>query len=336
MRFIDEVRVEICAGSGGAGSSAFRREKYIPKGGPAGGDGGRGGHVYLIASKDRNTLLELYTQKHIRAKHGEYGMGKNMNGRDGCDVEVIVPVGTIVKDEQGNTIVDLNHDGCRVMIAEGGKGGLGNQHFATSINRSPRYAQPGISVEPAIYFLELKCMADVGLLGLPNAGKSTLLSRISNAQPRVADYPFTTIKPKLGQVLMNHSDGFVVADIPGLIEGAHEGKGLGDRFLRHIERTSVLLHLVEATNMLEQSLQHQIEEIEHELRNYGQNLMEKPRFLVINKIDALDDEHREKLKDELKHFCLPVMFISAVTGEGVDDLLYQTWDLVKKNKLNAS
>jgi len=336
MRFIDEVKVEICAGSGGAGSSAFRREKYIPKGGPAGGDGGRGGHVYLIASKDRNTLLELYTQKHIRAQHGQPGMGKNMNGRDGRDIEVFVPIGTMVKNEEGQVIVDLDHDGFRYMIAEGGKGGLGNQHFATSINRTPRYAQPGISVEPAIFFLELKCMADVGLLGLPNAGKSTLLSRISNAHPRVADYPFTTIKPKLGQVLMNHSDGFVVADIPGLIEGAHEGKGLGDRFLRHVERTSVLLHLVEAVSMQEYNLQQQIDEIEHELRNYGRNLFDKPRFLVINKIDALDDESREALQSELAQLTLPFMLISAVTGEGVDDLLYKTWDMVKKNKFNAS
>lgn len=336
MRFIDEVKVEICAGSGGAGSSAFRREKYIPKGGPAGGDGGRGGHVYLIASSDRNTLLELYTQKHIRAQHGQKGMGKNMNGRDGQDVEIIVPIGTIVKDEQGHVIADLNYDQCRIMIAEGGKGGLGNQHFATSINRSPRYAQPGITVEPCIYFLELKCMADVGLLGLPNAGKSTLLARISNAQPRVADYPFTTIKPKLGQVLMNHGDGFVVADIPGLIEGAHDGKGLGIRFLRHIERTSVLLHLVEAANMLEQSLQQQIDEIEHELTSYGRNLSDKPRIFVINKVDVLDSDMHKQLESELAQLHLPYVLISAVTGEGVDELLYQTWDIVKKNKLDVS
>ncbi|MDQ6961979.1 MAG: GTPase ObgE [Mariprofundaceae bacterium] len=335
MRFIDEVKVEICAGSGGPGSSAFRREKYVPKGGPAGGDGGRGGHVYLIASKDQNTLLELYTQKHIRAKHGQSGLGKNMNGANGADVEVIVPVGTIIKDENGHVIIDLDHDKCRYMVAEGGLGGLGNQHFATSINRTPRYAQPGITAEPAIFFLELKCMADVGLLGLPNAGKSTLLSRISNAQPRVADYPFTTIKPKLGQVLMGHSDGFVVADIPGLIEGAHEGKGLGDRFLRHIERTSVLLHLVESVSMLEQSLQQQIDEIEHELSSYGKKLTEKPRILIINKIDALDQEGRDHLEEEVKLLSLPYLLISAVTGEGIDELLYQTWDMVKQKKMNA-
>ncbi len=328
MRFIDEVKIEVRAGNGGSGCTSFRREKYIPKGGPDGGDGGRGGHVEFVASGNKNTLQELYLRKRLIAKNGQSGMGSDCHGKYGEDIIMEVPIGTMVRDEDGNLLADLSEEGESYILARGGEGGLGNARFATSTNRAPRYSQSGTEGEQGIRHLELKLMADVGLLGLPNAGKSTLLARISNARPKIADYPFTTIKPKLGQVFMDDGDGFVVADIPGLIEGAHEGRGLGTRFLRHIERTAVLLHLVDACCEDGKNVKDQINEIETELKGYGDTLWDKPRVLVLNKADALLDDEREEALAAANEKGLPVFVISAVSGEGVKLLLHKIYDEV--------
>lgn len=328
MRFIDEVKIEVRAGNGGSGCTSFRREKYIPKGGPDGGDGGRGGHVEFVASGSKNTLQELYLRKRLIAKNGQPGMGSNCHGKNGADIVIEVPIGTMVRDEEGNLLADLSEEGARYILARGGEGGLGNARFATSTNRAPRYSQPGTEGEAGIRYLELKLMADVGLVGLPNAGKSTLLASISNARPKIADYPFTTLKPKLGQVFMQDGDGFVVADIPGLIEGAHEGRGLGDRFLRHIERTAILLHLVDSCCEDGKSVADQIAEVERELKGYGETLWQKPRVLVFNKIDALLDEERELAMAAAEQSGLPIFCISAVTRDGIKPLLYHIYEQV--------
>ena len=329
MRFIDEVKIEVKAGNGGPGCSSMRREKYIPRGGPDGGDGGRGGHVILVASHEKNTLQELYLRKRIVARNGHSGKGKKMHGRMGEDVYVKVPLGTVVKDEHGEILFDLTRDGQQAFLAKGGIGGLGNPHFVTSTNRAPRYAQPGIEGESGMRFLELKSMADVGLVGLPNAGKSTLISHVSNARPKIADYPFTTVAPALGQVFMDDGDGFVMADIPGLIEGAHEGKGLGHRFLKHIERTRVLLHLVDVAHPEGISITDQFNEIEAELKGYGESVFSKPRLLVLNKMDAVRAEDREPLLEEAAKLGLTYYTVSAVTGEGVQQLLRDLYDQVR-------
>ena len=329
MRFIDEVKIDVRAGNGGSGSSSFRREKYIPKGGPDGGNGGRGGHVILEASRDKNTLQELYLRKRVFAEHGKSGRGRKMHGRMGEDVVMKVPVGTIIKDEDGHTLFDLTQDGQRAILARGGEGGLGNVNFVSSTNRAPRYAQSGKEGEAGMRFLELKSMADVGLVGLPNAGKSTFISRVSNARPKIADYPFTTLAPSLGQVFMDDGDGFVVADIPGLIGGAHEGKGLGHRFLKHIERTRVLLHLVDVVHSEGQSITDQVKEIEQELRGYGDTVWSKTRYLVLNKMDALPEDSHDAIIAEADALNLKYYVISAVTGEGTRNLLYDLYDAVK-------
>ncbi len=329
MRFIDEVKIEVRAGNGGNGCSSFRREKNIPKGGPDGGDGGRGGHVIFRASNRKNTLQELYLRKRLIAQNGQPGQGSDCHGKNGEDILIEVPVGTIVKDEEGHILTDLATPDAEYFVARGGEGGMGNARFATSTNRAPRYAQPGKEGEQGMRFLELKLMADVGLVGLPNAGKSTFLSRISNARPKIADYPFTTIKPMLGQVFMDDGDGFVVADIPGLIEGAHEGKGLGHRFLRHIERTTVLLHLVDAACEDGKPIREQIEEIHEELHGYNLSMMEKPRLLVFNKVDALLDHEREAIEQLTADMKIEqTYFISSVSGEGVKPLLWEIFNRV--------
>jgi len=335
MRFIDEVQIEVRAGNGGAGCTSFRREKYIPKGGPDGGDGGRGGHVEFIASGNKNTLQELYLRKRLIAKNGQSGMGSDCHGKYGEDIILEVPIGTIVRDEDGHLLADLSTEGESYVLARGGEGGMGNARFATSTNRAPRYSQSGTEGEQGIRLLELKLMADVGLVGLPNAGKSTLLARISNARPKIADYPFTTLKPKLGQVFMDDGDGFVVADIPGLIEGAHEGRGLGDRFLRHIERTAVLLHLVDSCCEDGKGVAEQIDEIETELKGYGDTLWNKPRLLVLNKADALLDEEKEIALAAAHEKNLPVFVISAVSGDGVGLLLHKIYERVLQMRQKA-
>jgi len=335
MRFIDEVKIEVRAGNGGSGCTSFRREKYIPKGGPDGGDGGRGGHVEFVASGNKNTLQELYLRKRLIAKNGQSGMGSDCHGKYGEDIIMEVPIGTIIRDEDGHLLADLSEEGESYILARGGEGGMGNARFATSTNRAPRYSQSGTEGEQGIRHLELKLMADVGLLGLPNAGKSTLLARISNARPKIADYPFTTLKPKLGQVFMDDGDGFVVADIPGLIEGAHEGRGLGDRFLRHIERTAVLLHLVDACCEDGKTVAQQINEIEAELKGYGETLWNKPRLLVLNKSDALLDDEKEAALAAAHKKDLPVFVISAVSGDGVTMLLHKVYERVLQMRQDA-
>jgi len=329
MKFIDEVNIEVRAGNGGSGCVAFRREKYIPKGGPNGGNGGRGGHVILLASTRKNTLQELYLRKRLIAKNGQPGKGSDMHGRNGVDIEVEVPVGTMVRNENGELLADLKIAGERYVLARGGQGGLGNANFKTSTNQAPRYAQPGEPGEEGRRTLELKVMADVGLVGLPNAGKSTFLARISNARPKVADYPFTTLKPILGEVFTDDSDAFVVADIPGLIGGAHEGKGLGMRFLRHVERTKLLLHLVDAASLSGTGIAAQIAEVEEELKGYGRAVWDKTRLLVVNKIDVLDEEQRAAVLEEAQACGLPTFLMSAVSGEGVKELLHAVYEEVK-------
>jgi len=335
MRFIDEVTIDVRAGNGGAGCVSFRREKYIPKGGPDGGNGGRGGHVILVASMRKNTLQELYLKKHLYAKNGQPGRGSDRHGKNAPDIVIKVPVGTMVRDEAGDLLADLDCADAQYVLARGGQGGLGNANFKSSTNRAPRYAQPGVAGEEGRRILELKVMADVGLVGLPNAGKSTLLSVISNAHPKVAGYPFTTLKPVLGEVFMDDADGFVVADIPGLIEGAHEGKGLGMRFLRHVERTKVLLHLVDAVG-LEADIDAQIREVEVELKGYGDTVWNKPRVLVVNKMDALTSDMREDAEKQVSRSGRTAYFISAVTGEGVPALLRAVSEQVESMRVAAA
>lgn len=303
--------------------TAFRREKYVPRGGPSGGDGGRGGDVWLEADRSLNTLLHLrYNPEHV-AENGRHGEGSNRTGRDGADVVVRVPVGTQVFDaETGELLCDLAEHGARFLAARGGRGGYGNAHFASSTNRAPRYHQEGSPGEERELQLELKLLADVGLVGFPNAGKSTLIATISAARPKIADYPFTTLEPHLGVVDLGDFRTFVVADIPGLIEGAHEGAGLGDRFLRHIERTRLLLHLVDISSFSGRDPVRDYEVINHELAEYSRDLANKPQIVVATKVDALDEPERlERLRTRVLADGRDFHAISAVAGSGVAELV---------------
>ena len=295
MKFFDEARIEVFAGDGGNGVATFRREKYIPKGGPSGGDGGRGGSIHAIADRNLNTLIDYrYTRRH-RAQRGENGGSKDCYGKSGEDIELRMPVGTMIRDEAtGELIADLDRDGKRVLLAQGGKGGLGNIHFKSSTNRAPRQRTMGEPGEIRSLHLELRVLADVGLLGMPNAGKSTLIRAVSAARPKVADYPFTTLAPNLGVVRTGDFRSFVIADIPGLIEGAAEGAGLGHRFLRHLSRTRVLLHLVDLAPLdPDTDPVHEARAIVAELRKYDEALYRKPRWLVLNKLDLIPEDERE-------------------------------------------
>ncbi len=318
MKFIDKSKIRVISGRGGNGMVAWRREKYVDKGGPAGGDGGRGGDVYIIADENLSTLMDFKHKSVFKADSGENGGIKNMHGRCAKDLYIKVPVGTVVKDiKTGNIIADLAINGQKVLAAKGGRGGRGNARFATAQKRAPQFCEPG---EPSIereLFLELKLIADVGLIGMPNAGKSTLISRISSAKPKIADYPFTTLVPNLGVVKKRSGDGFVVADIPGLIEGASQGVGLGHDFLRHVERCRFLVHLIDATD--ENPLEN-YKKINLELEKYSQNLANLYQITAINKIDAVDDDVKEKLQAEFKKNADDVFLISAVTGENVEKL----------------
>ncbi len=286
MKFIDEAKIEVHAGKGGDGAATFRREKYVPRGGPDGGDGGRGGSVWARADRNVNTLVDYRFARIHRAEHGARGMGSDCNGRAGRDIELRVPVGTLIRDAaSGELVADLAKDGARALLARGGAGGLGNLHFKSSVNRAPRQFTRGEPGETRNLALELRVLADVGLLGLPNAGKSTFIRAVSSARPRVADYPFTTLNPSLGVVRVGEAS-FVVADIPGLIEGASEGAGLGHQFLRHLSRTRLLLHIVDLTG---EDPVKDIKVIGAELKKYEQALARKPRWLVFNKADAVDD-----------------------------------------------
>jgi GTP-binding protein len=326
MKFVDEVRIFVKAGDGGNGAVAWRREKFIPRGGPAGGDGGDGGDVVLVVDPQLSTLLDFRYVREHKAKNGEHGQGSDMNGRNGPPLELRVPPGTVVKDAtSGEPIVDLGTPGERYVIAKGGKGGLGNMNFATSTNQAPRFAEDGTPGEEKELVLELKLLADVGIVGYPNAGKSTLISRISRARPKIADYPFTTLVPNLGVVPWRGERSFVVADIPGLIEGAHEGAGLGHQFLRHVERCRVLIHLVDgAPPDPERSPKADWEAINQELKLYSPELARKPQVLAVTKIDVPEArEGGEKLAKQLGKRKKPVKvhLVSAVTGEGLDPLL---------------
>jgi GTPase len=321
--FIDRAKIQIRGGHGGNGVTAFRREKFVPRGGPSGGDGGRGGDVWIIADQSVNTLLHLrYNPLHV-AGRGLHGEGSNRSGKEGADAVVHVPVGTQVFDPNTNELLfDFEEDGQRWLAAHGGRGGFGNAHFATSTNRAPRYHQEGSDGEEFELQLELKLLADVGLVGFPNAGKSTFISTVSAAKPKIADYPFTTLEPNLGVVDLGDFRTFVIADIPGLIEGAHEGHGLGDRFLRHVERTSLLLHLVDVSSMSGRDPVSDYEVINRELAAYDAQLSARDQIVVATKIDALDEPARlQSLKARAQQDARQFFAISSVTGEGVRELI---------------
>ncbi|HUE84345.1 MAG TPA: GTPase ObgE [Pyrinomonadaceae bacterium] len=321
--FIDRAKIRIQGGHGGNGVTAFRREKFVPRGGPSGGDGGRGGDVWIVADSSLNTLLHLrYNPEHV-AGRGLHGEGSKRSGRNGDDAIVRVPVGTQIFDSStGELVEDLAADGSRWLAARGGRGGFGNAHFATSTNRAPRYHQQGSEGEARELQLELKLLADVGLVGFPNSGKSTFISTVSAAKPKVADYPFTTLEPYLGVVDMGDFRTFVIADIPGLIEGAHKGAGLGDQFLRHIERTKLLLHLVDVSSFSARDPVTDYETVNRELAAYSSSLADRPQIVVATKIDALDDEERlTSLKQRAEEMGKPFYAISSATGEGVRELV---------------
>lgn len=328
MQFIDKAKIKISSGKGGNGVVAWRREKFVDKGGPAGGDGGKGGSVYLIADEGLSTLLDFTYRSIFKADNGENGFKKSMHGKSAKDLYLKVPVGTIVKDLKTDSIIaDLTHNKQTVLVAKGGRGGRGNTHFCTPQNRAPQYCEPG---EPGIernLQLELKLIADVGLLGLPNAGKSTFISRMSSAKPKIADYPFTTIIPNLGVVRKSTGDGYVIADIPGLIEGASEGVGLGHDFLRHVERCRFLLHIVDGT---EEDPINNYKVINKELEKYSEKLAKLFQIVAINKIDAIEPERLEELKQEFQKLGVEVFCISAVTGENLDSLKHEL-----ENKVNT-
>ena len=321
--FIDRAKIHVQGGNGGNGVTAFRREKFVPRGGPSGGDGGRGGNVAVVADASLNTLLHLrYNPRHI-AGRGLHGEGSNRSGHNGSDLAVNVPVGTQIFDsESGELLADLAHDQDQWLAARGGRGGFGNAHFATSTNRAPRYHQEGGKGEERELQLELKLLADVGLVGFPNAGKSTFISTVSAARPKIADYPFTTLEPHLGVVDLGDFRTFVIADIPGLIEGAHSGAGLGDRFLRHIERTKLLLHLVDVSSASGRDTVTDYLTVNKELASYNPELAVRAQFVVATKIDALDDPARlSSLKSHVEMDGKPFFAISSATGEGVRDLV---------------
>ena len=334
MKFLDLAKVYIRSGGGGAGCVSFRREKFIEYGGPDGGDGGRGGDVWAEAVDGLNTLIDFRYQQHFFAKSGQHGMGSQRTGASGDDIVLKVPAGTEILDEDQETVIaDLTEPGQRVLLAKGGNGGFGNLHFKTSTNRAPRRANPGQPGVERTLWLRLKLIADAGLVGLPNAGKSTFLAAVSNARPKIADYPFTTLVPNLGVVGIDGHE-FVMADIPGLIEGASEGRGLGDQFLGHVERSNVLLHLVDGTS---EDVAADARTILTELGAYSPVLAEKPRITVLNKTDALDDETRAErlaaLRDEIGG---EVMAMSGVSREGVTEVLRALWDRIAPTRIAAS
>ena len=329
MQFIDEAAITVAAGNGGDGLVAWRREKYIPKGGPAGGDGGHGGSVYLEATSELSTLVEFRYKRQFAADSGKPGGTSNKSGRSGEDLVIPVPVGTIAyrraEDEDEAFLADLHEPGERVLVAKGGRGGLGNQHFATSTRQAPRFAEKGEPGQRFTVRLELRLLADCGVIGLPNAGKSTLLSVVSAARPKIADYPFTTLEPQLGVVRVSDEESFVMVDVPGLIEGAHLGAGLGDQFLRHVERTRVLIHLLDGAKPLEEIL-HDKKIIEDELAAWNAQLPDKPTLLVVSKLDLPDAQ--ERLEDLRAQFA-DIRGISSATGEGVQELIYAAWSTIQ-------
>ncbi len=333
MKFVDEVTIKVAAGDGGNGVVSFRREKYIPKGGPDGGDGGAGGSVYLVGDEGLNTLVDFRHQRHFQAQRGENGAGREKTGKSGDQLEIRVPVGTLVESvETGELIGDITADGQRLLVAQGGDGGRGNVNFKSSTNRAPRRATPGTKGDVRELKLELKLLADVGLLGFPNAGKSTLISAISAARPKVADYPFTTLYPNLGVVRLESDRSFVVADVPGLIEGAADGAGLGIQFLKHVSRTRLLLHLVELAPIDGSSPAEQVRQIEQELAKFDPALVTEPRWLVLTKADQLGADSAQtkarELVDELG-WDQPWFVISSVARSGLDPLKFQVMEFLE-------
>jgi len=328
VKFIDEAIITVQSGDGGRGCVSFRREKFIPRGGPDGGDGGKGGDVVFITTSRKRTLYQFRFQRHFKAKNGAHGQGKRKTGKTGQDLVTELPPGTLVTDtETGQIIKDLIEPGERLILAKGGRGGQGNARFKTSTNRSPRFAQPGEPGETKKVKLELKLLADVGIIGLPNAGKSTLITTVSSARPKIGDYPFTTLTPSLGVVETDRGEPFVVADIPGLVKGAHKGTGLGTRFLRHIERTRILVHLVDVSAIDSDDPLHDFNTINKELAKYNQKLAEKPQVVVLNKIDLPDTRKAAKTFQSAAKG-KKVTLISALTGKGVDDLKLQIVQLL--------
>jgi GTP-binding protein len=329
MRFIDLARIHVNAGDGGAGSVSFRREKYIPKGGPDGGNGGRGGSVILRANAHLNTLLDFQFKSHFKAERGSHGLGANKTGKSGHDVVLDVPIGTMIRDVNTEEVLgDLSKHNDTLVVARGGLGGRGNAEFATSTNQAPREYETGEPGEEREIELELKLLADVGLVGFPNAGKSTLISVISAAKPKIADYPFTTLVPNLGIVRIGEGASFVVADIPGLIEGAHGGKGLGVQFLRHIERTKVLVFLLDGTS---EDVKSDYRVLQKELKLFNKKLLQKPTVIAITKLDILDEDAQKALR-KIQFKGIPTFLISAVARIGVDRLLEETWRHVAKRR----
>jgi GTP-binding protein len=328
--FIDNVKIHIKSGDGGNGCVSFRREKFVPKGGPNGGDGGKGGNVIFESDSSLSTLIDLRYRRNYKAGNGKHGMGGDKTGKNGKDVIIKVPCGSLLKDPLTNEILaDLVNNNQNYLAAKGGKGGRGNAHFATPTNQAPRFAEPGEKGIEKEISIELKLIADVGLVGLPNAGKSTLISKISAARPKIADYPFTTLQPNLGIVRYKDFQSFVVADIPGLIEGAHSGKGLGIQFLRHIERTKILVILIDSTLIQDKKVKNEDYEILiKELESYDESMLKKPRIICFTKIDAIDPKQRKEL-DKIKFPNLkkdiPVIKISAVSGENLQKLLDEIW-----------
>lgn len=325
--FVDYVKMYVSSGKGGKGSSHLHREKYISKGGPDGGDGGRGGHIIVRGNSNHWTLLHLKFKKHFRAGHGNHGSSGRSFGSDGEDVYIDVPLGTVIRDTETNDILfEITEEGEEQILVQGGKGGLGNWHFKTSTNQTPRYAQPGLPMEERYITMELKVLADVGLVGFPNAGKSTLLSVVTSAKPKIADYEFTTLKPNLGIVKYREFQTFIMADIPGIIEGAAEGKGLGHYFLRHIERNSILLFLIPADA---EDIRKQYDILLDELRRYNPEMLDKERIIAISKCDMLDDELQAELKVELDNeLPIPYMFISSVAQKGITELKDVLWKML--------
>lgn len=325
MKFIDETKIRVIAGDGGRGCVSFRREKFVPRGGPNGGDGGAGGDVIAVADAQLTTLLDLRYQKLYKAGRGQHGQGKDQHGKRGEDRMIPVPVGTIIREAgTGEQLADLKAAGERVVVAAGGKGGKGNAHFVSSTNRSPRFAQPGLSGEERELQIELRLLADVGIIGLPNAGKSTLIAAISAVRPKIADYPFTTVVPNLGVVSYGEGQSFVIADIPGLIEGAHQGHGLGHKFLRHVTRTSILIHLIDASKVEDEKPLADWLAINRELELFDPELAAKPQLVVANKMDLPEAKAKAKLIERaLPRKYQPLYAISAVSGEGVRRLVQE-------------
>ena len=345
MKFIDEVLIDVAAGSGGNGAVSFRREKFIPMGGPDGGDGGKGGSIWALADRNINTLVEYRYTRSFKAKNGEQGRGSDCYGKGADDLILRVPVGTVIRDEETDEeLADLAADGQKALVAKGGKGGLGNLHFKSSTNRAPRQSTSGEPGEERRLRMELKVLADVGLLGMPNAGKSTFIRSVSAAKPKVADYPFTTLHPNLGVVRVDQDRSFVVADIPGLIEGAAEGAGLGHQFLRHLARTRLLLHIVDLAPFdPETDPVHEARAIVEELRKYDEALYRKPRWLVLNKTDLVPKEERAgRIADFIRDYgwedtpTSPVFAISAISGEGCQPLVFAIMEHLQQTRAEAA